>query len=63
MNAHKKAMELINGEHEIVNILFKYIDRMIDATDEDPLEKSAAEFLKEVQPTMLGLLLVSASID
>ena len=50
MTLYEKALAVIESEHEIVNTVFKYIDRMNDVCDEDPMEKIATEFVKEVNP-------------
>lgn len=40
----------MNIEHQIVMILYKYIDRLQDPVTSDPLEKIVPQFLKEVHP-------------
>tara|TARA_R110000851_G_scaffold325074_1_gene492764 strand:- start:265 stop:450 length:186 start_codon:yes stop_codon:yes gene_type:complete len=50
MASYEQALEVIKSEHEIVSTLFQFIDRMNDDCDEDPLSKSAGEFIKAVAP-------------
>ena len=50
MTPYNKALAVIKAEHDIVDVVFKYIDRMTDVCDTDPLEGIAAEFVEEVNP-------------
>ena len=50
MNPYEQALEIINAEHEIVETLYSFIDRMNDDCPEDPLSKSAGEFVDAVAP-------------
>ena len=52
MNAYDRAVKLFEAEHNIVNIVYNYIDRMNDPTDTDTLEKIAGEFVKAVNPAI-----------
>lgn len=52
MNAHSRALALLQSERDIVDILYIYLDRMNDPSASDPLEKSAAEFVKAVAPAI-----------
>jgi hypothetical protein len=47
MTAYKRALAILETEHEIVDVVFSYIDRM---TDCENLEEVAKEFLKAVKP-------------
>ena len=47
--AYERAMSVLQTEHEIVDVLFNYIDRMNDPDEDDPLEKSASEFVEAVR--------------
>ena len=50
MSPYETALEIIKAEHEIVEVLYKFIDRMNDDCPEDPLNKSASEFIESVAP-------------
>lgn len=52
MTPYERAAKVIATEHDIVSVVFSYIDRMNDATSEDPLEKIAAEMLDELNPAI-----------
>ena len=52
MNAYDRAVKLFEAEHNIVDIVYNYIDRMNDPTDTDTLEKIAGEFVKAVNPAI-----------
>lgn len=47
MNSYKRAVRILEAEHKIVDVVYTYIDRMNDVTEEDTLEKIAGEFLIE----------------
>ena len=52
MVTQDKSVGLIEAEHEIVDVVYAYIDRMNDACESDPMYKIAEEFVKEVNPSI-----------
>lgn len=52
MKPYDRAAALIAAEHNIVDVVYSYIDRMNDPCDSDPLEKIAAEFVEAVNPAI-----------
>ena len=49
MAAYENALAVITAEHGIVDVVYSYIDRMNDPTEEDPLDKVTSEFIHDVR--------------